>query len=129
MPGACHETRSGILLLAAVEAGPEAASDPFECVTQMLYEADWASNDGTPATKWRARDAATNTYVPLIRLVALTPDRLRSAPMPTPTAPYTPAPPSAPGPHKATAAVAFNSYFPERTVAPLRPHPSAQSRG
>jgi hypothetical protein len=75
----------------------------------MLYEAGWVSSDGTPVDRWQARDAATDTQVALVRLGALTPDRPGSAPdQPTPTAPCSPAPPSAPGPHKTTAAVAFS---------------------
>jgi hypothetical protein len=83
--GARHETHSGLLLLAAVAAGPEAVPDPFEYVTQMLYEAGWANRDGTPVTTWEARDAAANTHIALRRLSALTPDRPGSPPdQPTP---------------------------------------------
>jgi hypothetical protein len=46
-----HETHSGLLLLAAVAAGPQTVPDPFGYLTQMLY-----------------------------RLGALTPDRPGSAP-------------------------------------------------
>jgi hypothetical protein len=54
-------------------------------LTQMLYEAGWASSDGTPVDRWQARDAATDTHIALVRLGALTPDRPGAAPgQPTP---------------------------------------------
>jgi hypothetical protein len=65
------ETHAGLLLLAAVAAGPAAGDDPLEYVARMLIEAGWANRDGTPVTKWQGRDAAADTYVPLIRLGAL----------------------------------------------------------
>jgi hypothetical protein len=80
-----HETHSGLLLLAAVATGPQAVLDPFGYVTRMLYEAGWASSDGTPVDRWQARDAAADTHVALVRLGALTPDRPGAAPdQPTP---------------------------------------------
>jgi hypothetical protein len=47
-----HETHFG-LLLAAVAAGPQAVPGPFGYFTQMLYEAGWASSDGTRPTGGR----------------------------------------------------------------------------
>jgi hypothetical protein len=80
-----HETHSGLLLLAAVAAGPQTVPDPFGYVTQMLYEAGWASSDGTPVDRWQVRDAAADTHIALVRLGALTPDRPGAAPdQPTP---------------------------------------------
>jgi hypothetical protein len=68
-----------------VAAGPQTVPDPFGYVTQMLYEAGWASSDGTPVDRWQARDAATDTHIALVRLGALTPDRPGAAPdQPTP---------------------------------------------
>jgi hypothetical protein len=37
----------------------------------MLDEAGWRDRDGTPPTKWEARDAAADTHIVLIRLGAL----------------------------------------------------------
>ena len=66
-----HETHAGLLLLAAVAAGPAAGDDPLEYVARMLGEAGWQNSDGTAVTKWEARDAATDTHIALIRLGAL----------------------------------------------------------
>ena len=67
-------THAGLLLLAAVAAGPLAGPDPLDYVARMLHEAAWQNADGTPITNGQARDAAADTYVPLIRLGALTQD-------------------------------------------------------
>lgn len=65
------EVHAGILLLAAVVIGPEAAPDPLEYVARMMQEAGWQRSDGTPLDKWDARDAADDTHTALIRLGAL----------------------------------------------------------
>lgn len=66
-----HVTHAGLLLLAAVAIGSAAGDDPLEYVARMLGEAGWQNSDGTPVTKWEARDAAADTHVVLIRLGAL----------------------------------------------------------
>jgi hypothetical protein len=65
------ETHASLLLLAAVVAGPAAGDDPLEYVARMLREAGWQASDGTPLTKWDARDAAEDTHTVLLRLGAL----------------------------------------------------------
>src|SRR5215468_4862485 len=65
------ETHASLLLLAAVVAGRAAGDDPLEYVARMLWEAGWLASDGTPLTKWDARDAAEDTHTVLIRLGAL----------------------------------------------------------
>jgi hypothetical protein len=80
-----HARHAGLLLLAFVAAGPAASGKPLEYVTRMLDEAGWWSTDGTEVTSWQARDAATDTYVPLIRVAALAQDLHGPAPdRPTP---------------------------------------------
>ena len=64
-------THASILLLAAVVIGPEAAPDPLEYTARMMWEAGYQRGDGTPLTKWDARDAADDTHTALIRLGAL----------------------------------------------------------
>jgi hypothetical protein len=66
-----HVTHAGLLLLAATAIGSAAGDDPLEYVARMLDEAGWQDRDGTPPTKWEARDAAADTHIVLIRLGAL----------------------------------------------------------
>ena len=66
-----HVTHAGLLLLAAVAVGAAAGDDPLEYVARMLGEAGWQNRDGSPLTKWQARDAAADTHIALIRLGAL----------------------------------------------------------
>jgi hypothetical protein len=75
-----HMTHAGLLLLAAVAAGPAAGDDPLEYVARMLGEAGWANRDGTPVTRWEARHAAEDTHIALIRVGALAQDLHGSAP-------------------------------------------------
>jgi hypothetical protein len=37
----------------------------------MLDKAGWQNRDGSPLTKWQARDIAVDTHIVLIRLGAL----------------------------------------------------------
>jgi hypothetical protein len=59
------------VLLAATVIGSAAGDDPLEYVARMLDEAGWQNRDGTPLTKWQARDIAVDTHIVLIRLGAL----------------------------------------------------------
>jgi hypothetical protein len=59
------------LLLAAVAIGSAAGDDSLEYVAHMLDEAGWQNRDGSPLTKWQARDTAADTHIVLIRLGAL----------------------------------------------------------
>jgi hypothetical protein len=54
----------------------------------MLGEAGWRNRDGTPVTKWDARDTAADTHIVLIRLGAL----VRARPGPGPERPTLAAP-------------------------------------
>lgn len=63
-----HVRHAGLLLLAAVVAGPAAGDDPFEYVAGMMREAGWQRSDDTPLTEWDVRDAAADTHIALIRL-------------------------------------------------------------
>ena len=64
-------THAGLLLLAATAIGSAAGDDPLEYVARMLGEAGWQNRDGSPLTKWQARDTAVDTHIVLIRLGAL----------------------------------------------------------
>jgi hypothetical protein len=64
-------THAGLLLLAATAIGSAAGDDPLEYVARMLDEAGWQNRDGSPLTKWQARDTAADTHIALIRLGAL----------------------------------------------------------
>jgi hypothetical protein len=55
-----HVTHAGLLLLAATTIGSAAGDDPLEYVARMLGEAGWRDRDGSPLTKWEARDAAAD---------------------------------------------------------------------
>jgi hypothetical protein len=81
-----HARHAGLLLLAAVAAGPAGTgTEPLAYVARMLGEAGWANSDGTPITDWEARDAAADTYIALVRTGALTRDLPGSVPdQPTP---------------------------------------------
>jgi len=59
------------VVLAIPLAGQAAGDDPLEYVARMLWEAGWQASDGTPLTKWDARNAAEDTHTVLIRLGAL----------------------------------------------------------
>jgi hypothetical protein len=74
------QTHASLLLLAAVAVGSQAGADPLEYVARMMYEAGWQRSDGTPLTKWDARDAAADTHPALVRLGALVRDWHGSVP-------------------------------------------------
>jgi hypothetical protein len=80
------ETHASLLLLAAVAIGAQAGPDPLEYVASMMCEAGWQNSDGTRIDEWRARKAAEDTHLALIRLGALVRDwrHLSDPEQPTP---------------------------------------------